>query len=710
MNIDYFEIRAYNRSGTKTAFISSTAEGHCLTGGQFTLNRNHGCGAFTFTLNRKEFTGTIDHGYKVEVWVNPGTGSDRYYTGIITSIPAAGTTAIQVRYEAQGLWYQVERQSISKFYEGAAINTIVTAILDDIDDDSDIDPSTGGISLASAYPLGDFEAEMMNAADALKLLAEVQGDVQYGVDQDGKLYFIDDSTTDVAHFWVGKHLEKFEPRELSDGVINRLYMQSRKLIGGGHLTLTRDQTTGDHSITNLGLRDSVAQIPHLSDPDDVWRWAEKQLGDSGIKTICEAKPVGFSEFVFPRGNARITDLDGTEYSLPIQAVTYRFDQAAGFIGEMQIGTEPVPELGEQIRRIVREVKLSKSNAVSLTKIEHTRGEEFHQDSIVDGQVNGFLNHWTFFGENLKPFDVEESYNMWHIKEHHSLGAPMDKTKARYQTVSGMIPTGQSVETVRLHCDSDFYGRISFEQEEDISDTWFENRTYWDTYDGKARARAIKSGSAHPTEFMYYNTLFLMPAYYKIRYGFTDVDTSTAYIFTFYYNYVDVNNWCRVEQYDTGSYSRFRWSKNVAGSITNIAQSDELRGADHEVEIYSIAPSSTAHVKIYRGGVLQTTLSNTNVPSPGGAVKWGPDAWVFGASPPGTPLALLDYLEWEGVAAGYDIQLSISRDGGTTWTNAALTHGEVHKDVSLSAQPSGSDLMIRADVDHPCRIYGLGLSF
>ena len=727
MNTEYFEIRVYDRSGNQKAFISSTAQGHAILGGQFKLSRISGCGKLTLSLHRKYLRGTIDHGYRIECWAKPaGSGAlTRYYTGKIIGIPGSGTTAIAVQYEATGIWYDVERQSIAKFYEGADIDTIVEAILDDIDNYSDLSSSTSEISLSSAYTLGDFEAEFMSAADALKLLAEVQGEVQYGVDQDRKLYFKDLSTTDVKSFWVGKHMERFEPRESSVGVMNRLYMQSRQLVGGGHLTLTRDQTTGDHSISNLGLRDNVLQIPHLSDPDDVWRWAEKQLGDSGIKTICDAKPVGFSDFIFPRGNVRITDKAGTEYSLPIQAVTYTIDPVRGFIGELEIGDEPVPTIEDEIRRLRRDISASKSNSISLTKIEHTRGEEWQQASIVDGQELGLLNHFTALFTDLKTVD-EDFAGTVHTNldtRRNFITGPFPDAEWFYaQYWSKMIPAGQSIDSVRCHFLFDMYGRLTFDYDEDLDDYF--------TYDpvvGTDQAWRIKqadhlleyASDAAATGRIFYtgpSGFEWRTTGYKFRVGLKNWNTFPTGVYVYiYWNWLDEDNWNAIRIQNFTTYIRYRMLNRTGGGIpTNIGTPSEdtsLFGADCELEITARPSGSTSRMDVYRNGAVEATITTTAAPLDADRTV-GFGLWAVTGFPTYTPACDVEFFEIREYIVGTSpvISYAVSRTDGANLSGGILTQGTSHFTQDVSGQPAGSLLRLRMKTYWPARLYGWGLSF
>ena len=58
----------------------------------------------------------------------------------------------------------------------------------------------------------------------------------------------------------------------------------------------------------------------------------------------------------------------------------------------------------------------------------------------------------------------------------------------------------------------------------------------------------------------------------------------------------------------------------------------------------------------------------------------------------------------------DIDIFVSRDNGTTYTQATIIHGENNVDVDVSSQPAGTELLIKAVVQHPARLYGWGASW
>ena len=722
--IDYYEIRFDNRAGTRQAFISSSA-GQCpVVGGEFELNKNEGCGMLQLDIVPALLQGTISMADVVQVWAKTvGGGLIRYYTGTVITVPAAGNTADVHRYEAAGLWYQVERQTITKFWEADTIDDIVAFILAEIDTtDSDISSSAAEIVVSSPYSLGDFEADHMSAAEAIELLAGVQGDIQYGIDEEAKLYFKDLSTTVVRHAWVGKHLEKFEARTESAKTINRLIMQSRQLVGGGQLTLVRNVSSGDHTIAKIGVRDDIVQIPQLTDPDDVWRWAGKELDARGFKTIVDTKLLGVYDFILPRGRVRVTDEDDNEYEFDIQQVRYRFDSIGGLTGEIVFGDEPEDDVRTQFRKLDRELAASKSTAISLTKIEHTRGEEFQQASIIDGQELGLLNHFTAPFTDIKTVDetlagtVHSNYN----KDQHFLTGPFPDSVHYYaQYWSKQIPSGQVVDSVRCHFDFDLYGRLNFDFDSDLDDNW----TY-DLVSGTGQAWQIKTAE---NKLQYDNTngdgrlWYTGPSGFVWRgsgftfgCGLTDLNRSVGAVYaSIYWDWVDSSNWTRLRMHNGSTYLQFWLEKMVGGTPTAISGPfNELKDADHQIVIQARPGGSTTSIWIYRDGALQRTITSTAC-TLSNDNKVGFGLWKADTAPlPDTPFSNIDYFEIQEYipTTSPTISYAISRNDGTSISGGTLAQGTKHFTQSVSGQPSGSLLRMRMKTYWPARLYGWGLSF
>ena len=523
--LEKYEIRVYNKAGTQTAYVSSTAGQPAVVVCRFTLARIGGCTTLELSSPAPGLPGTVVCGYLIEFWAKPVGGSlARYWRGEIIECPNTGNTADVLEYRAVGLMSQLSRKLVLKYYSGTAIDTLLTAaspsglIKSEFIINTDIADDVSEVSLGSAYTIGDAEFEFISGAAALKLLADAQKLVDYGVDQDGAVYFKDrDTTTVVERYWVGKHLAAYETADNMDNLTNSLLLQSKKVVAGGMLTVAKSDST---SITAYGERMKLTQIPHLSDASDVFRMAEGMVAnEKDPRTEVDADVLlSFSDFYFPTGAVVVTDIDGNTVTLPIQKTIYTLD-SSGFRGRFELGDEPVMSIDEEMQAIFRDVDLNKQSAISAVKIEHTRGEEWRQTALIDARGEGNYNSWFGTFDDTRGIDLDNSFHMYADKKRAFTGCSWNAAQSRIQTFSiplGPNPathSGMDVDTVRLHIDQDWRGRVDFLVEEDYSE--FFNGTY---ADWKLRAGY---GHLEPVNslFTYYKDDgddFVLPAEYNIR--------------------------------------------------------------------------------------------------------------------------------------------------------------------------------------------------
>lgn len=712
MNLDRYEIRINDRSGNQKSFISSTAGMPPVLSAQFSLERNMGCREFEMVCARDAVQGTIQIGYLLEVWSKPTGGTlTRYYTGKLREVPKSGTASREVRYVAEGLWSDVAEQLIEKYYAGKDVPDMIIDILAVLDNDSDIDSSTSEISISSPYTVGDLESELENAAKVIEELAQLQGDVQYGVDQDGKLYFKDLSTTDNAHFWVGTHLESFELVELGDEIVNDLFLQSKTVVGGGELTLNKNDST---SITAYGKRSRVINIPKFSANADIQQYGSKVLADDkDPKEITTAKPTGFVNFIFPRGNARITDGDDNEHSLPIQRVNYRLDGTAGFVGDMEIGDRPQVTVEEEIRRMLREIQINKSKTASLSTIEHTRGEEFAQESTVDAGLRGEQNRFFDTMANSKVFDETLSSHM--VFRDRYLVGPLDFAKTT--AISNSIPTGESIDTIRLHSFVDHAGRINFDRDDDLS-FFFEGSGFSSFRvaedDNRLEQRVTTSNllvyKDESGDVPSGQTGFTMPDQFTLWASFDFIATGTTNSFSLQFGRQDLNNLNRVSLENNATNLLVKLYKKIGASETLLETATLTKDQNVSIKVQAQnSPSNTAWWVYDRDGenILHTGSLHAIVNANGGFIAFSNlmdgssnELWRcnwFQIDPSDDPTV-------------FPIKAYMSRDNGTTYTAAQILFGKQHNDFDLSSQPAGAQLRVKFEMQHPGRLYGWGISF
>src|SRR3990167_1935949 len=105
--------------------------------------------------------------------------------------------------------------------------------------DTFIVPNTP-ITIAGALTAGDFTADSLEffgtVDDALRTLADLQGDVEYGVDEDLVFYWNTESTTISRRFFVGNNVSVLERRVSFDNLVNKLYLVGGDVAGAKYKT------------------------------------------------------------------------------------------------------------------------------------------------------------------------------------------------------------------------------------------------------------------------------------------------------------------------------------------------------------------------------------------------------------------------------------------------------------------------------------------
>jgi hypothetical protein len=701
--IEKFEIRVDDKAGVAKAYYSSTAMRAEVLAMSFSTKRIGGCNALSITTSYEGLPGTVEPGYLVEVWVKPQGGSlTRYWWGEFTNVPDSGGTSRMKRYEAKGLGSQLKQKIILKYYAGAAMNTLISSLItSEFSVDTDVSNSTTEVSLGSPYTVGDAEFEFVDGLNALESLAAVQKSVNYGVDQDGKVYFKDrDISTVLDRFWVGKDIEQYEPQKRLDDVMNSLIIQSKQVVGGGFLTMQKKDAT---SITAYGERTKIKQVPYFKDATDAWRLAEGLVAaDKDPKTEADVTLGEFVDFQFPHGIVKLTDVDGNESSLEVQAVVYSMDESTPLRGRFEVGDAPPVAYLDEMQRVLREMDVGQKSNISAVQIEHTAGEEWKQDVLVDARKQGNMNVFVDTFKDVKALDQTLTFNMDVDSKRNAALADIDAGASRY--VTNIIPGGRLPATIRLHYYTDLYGRVNFVDKQDLSD-FFQSNSDWRIRDGYSQAEHFQTDAS----FLKYlfGTQFVLPDTYTVRFGVTPVSAKTVYWY-FYAGWLDATHWIRIRMQNTTSNFIFWVQYNNGGGVQTLAPNYlGTKDLAHEVEYIVRNSPANSTMTIFQGGsqVFTNTYSVPDI----NCTEMGPDEFYDGGSGE-NQLGYLDYLELQEMGAA---AFSLTRNDGGTWVNdpasPTTAHGQVNKDITMSGA-GDPEFRIRCNLSAPARLYGWGISW
>lgn len=670
-----------------------------------------GCGAAMLEIKKDGLQGTPLRGHTVKINVGrpESTSYAFHYQGTIVETPVY-TQNNTVIYKAFGFWMQVESQHVVKYYAGKPVDDIVKDILADIDTpNSDISTSTAKISIGAPYTPSDVEAEYVTAASLIKTLALIQGNVEYGVEPNGQFYFRDKVvTSDDRVYYEGQHFAEVDIREISDRVVNRLYMRSKEVVGGGQLTLKRDDTTSSTKIADIGIRSAVVDIPHIRTHADIWRYAQYYLAEHGAQNISDVKIGPILDFIWPSGWVTLRNKAGTNVAqVPIESVTYEYDED-GFRGYLHLGPAPAPIFGTEMQALLRHLENERSAQVSNIKIDHSRGEEWAQDLIIDARKAEMLNQFYDTFSDIKAIDLSLSRKMFHADKHYYVGAGQE-SPLNAVVVSNEIPTGEDFDDVRVYLDVDLDGTIQFDRDADFDNSFIQVNT-WEL-DG-TNQRAINTIPDAFLELLQTPSRPYAVAGYTIEFAFDNVDVAFGNPWRFCWSRLDGLNFNYIEMLNQGGPNRTTIDlyamiggvpTSSLGTITGAFQ----QNMRVEIIARNLGPPNTTVTAWDKTTDVLIGSVNTALLGLTAAYKVGPTDWY--GSIPFPNIAELDWIKPDTEIGG--IVVEVSRTNGANWTSVgAVLDGQNSYDVDISGQPSGNQLRLRSTMDWPTRLYSWGVAF
>lgn len=723
MNITRIEIIVTDRSLVRKAYLTSpTSPGGTweLIEADFDLRFNEGCNKLKMSLladaDGTKPWGSILNGYLITIKAQPVGGSmTEYWAGVITQAPGTGTTARVLEYEARGGFFEFEKQKLVYYYEGAAIDDAVIDIKGDFDTPVTCILATNSeISVASPYTVADIESEFESPAEPIKQFALMQTDVQYGVDQLFRFYFKDITTSEVAHFVIGTDVAEITVEEDTEALINDVYVQSKEMVAGGQVTLHDSDSA---SQTAYGKRTKLYQLRNTKSSADGYQYAAGLVAtQKDPRQKVEASLPTFSEFIFPRGNVRIVDTDGTEYSFPIQRVSYKIDGKKGLFGSMELGSEIVLNLPETLQEVMRVVERQNRNGVSLTKIAHARGEEFAQQVYVNARKSGLFNHYIAFlsddnciDKNISTFGSQAFYN-------GQIVGPFGYLANRLW--SNAIPTRYQPDSVMLHTYTSELGRVTFDNDNDF-DMFFEGSP------GNWRVDETGHGAEafDVADDLFYRrggagskgTPWELPANHSLRLRFKQlaVNTGRPFIINWGHTSSSNRNWLEVDMSSSSNLRVVIKSQAGFGVTTHETMNDATMstGEEREIQILYGAVSSQYTVRIFDTDgttVLQTSAAFTPTTVVANSRIAMQNFYNNTDSP--KRVAQLLWFEPQQINLGNNTVYINRNNGSGTNASDILNDGIQHQTFDLSTITAGEVLKVLFINKHPGRIIGWGISW
>lgn len=335
-------------------------------------NRVGGCGAFSFDI-AEEFGSASAFGtnYNVKIYRrNPTDGDyDLWYQGRIedkTNNIRGNTEVLQIR----GNGYQSSLRDIyvDSDYSSKSVDYIVDDILT-----NDVAPNTDVIkgTISSTTFTADTYEINQTALSAIQGLAELSGNIEWGVDASRTFFFRDRSTSTAFRYPFGNDILEFSNNSTSKDIVNRVVVIGGDVAGSPFTRIVNDTT----SQLKFGRRDKVIQNSAV-----VTNSVADQLGDSvlteyreivrratcqliGEEQIEATIPIGLFE-IRPRGTrygekVYNSFLYSGLISYQINRIQYKLDNQGNLTTSLQLG-QLRPSISETISRL--EYKLEQEAA------------------------------------------------------------------------------------------------------------------------------------------------------------------------------------------------------------------------------------------------------------------------------------------------------------------------------------------------------------
>lgn len=223
-----------------------------------------GCGRANIKLAMEYRKIDFDADDDIQIRIGSGSSSKLVYRGWIAKVTPTLKIGPEVKLDIRGYFDKllkivVHDDGDEKVYENQSILTIATDIVDSfVTPNSSI--TKGTIDAGAFVP--DILSFKTTAKDALRTLADLEGQIEYGVDEDLNFFWRNESTTLVRKFFVGMDIERFERRINWDSLVNKIYFEGGELSDGSNFT----------------------RVAEASDSQDSFFLAEKIVSNSAITT------------------------------------------------------------------------------------------------------------------------------------------------------------------------------------------------------------------------------------------------------------------------------------------------------------------------------------------------------------------------------------------------------------------------------------------
>ena len=269
---DYYVVLKTVNGATSNDFVVRRLDKEIVRA-TWEFRRYGGCGNATIVIREPfEEIGQIDANYAIEIWINELKQNvyHKVYEGMVVSKAPNFKEPDTVTVTCQGFSVQLNRIIIGAYGEYVQTDRAVGWIVDDIISNyvvgkTDIQYTAWGDNPVALTVSGacDYVPLYINftqsAWDCISYLADIQGNVEWGVDRNREFYFIPSSETIKHYFWYGKNVSSYRETISYEHLVNRVWIKDK------YFSTTFERSTDlavSHSYTTGGSPAIVGTNKH----------------------------------------------------------------------------------------------------------------------------------------------------------------------------------------------------------------------------------------------------------------------------------------------------------------------------------------------------------------------------------------------------------------------------------------------------------------
>ena len=380
--------------------------------------RRIGCSSASFTVCRTDFSAVeslLVGANIVEISFDFGSGSTLTWSGRITRVDKADNTTPKNKIrtvECKGFWHDLTNPGC-KVLKAWSTSTATTSIamgliVSPISAETGIELDLTGVTASDPYFIDQTLFEDQPAADCIKKLAEVNNDTVYGVDEDRRLYFRDETAEGAAAMLTFQQgttadaVKMFDRKEDWSKCVNHYIVEGRDAESGNPCTMESYDSALDSDAT-LPWSTKVVKAPDLVTGADLKQWADYLVArDKDPKIQAKLSIADIStKLATPllcetlNGNIAVDDTGGSEIG-KYQAQAIKYTLTGGVIAAtIEIGNElcrdEVDALGfrDLLRDMAAQSMKEFSNGIEVASWT----SDWRRDAHITMAGNGLRNDW-----------------------------------------------------------------------------------------------------------------------------------------------------------------------------------------------------------------------------------------------------------------------------------------------------------------------------